>query len=221
MDLGIAHNATGFSCTTQAFLSCSSLPMTLSRDLRGGLYGSSRRDRLRFVAFSDVGCYFIVLLRARGRRSRALLPEGSPPPVERLAAGGKVRLRRADALQKREGALAEHLALGVEPPPRVVLLARVGREVVELRLVVGAAQDQGTLARCNGKGHVIDDPARLGVHGGGDLTLRQVQRPRAHHERPVLFSRSCKNTAKRISRHRSRQATEPHELKYGRREVRG
>src|SRR5215218_7834854 len=57
MDLGTAHNATGFSCTTQAFLSCSSLPMTLSRDLRGGLYGSSRRDRLRFVAFSDVGCY--------------------------------------------------------------------------------------------------------------------------------------------------------------------
>src|SRR5215216_5914643 len=136
MDLGTAHNATGFSCTTQAFLSCSSLPMTLSRDLRGGLYGSSRRDRLRFVAFSDVGCYFIVL-------------------------------RRADALQKREGAFAEHLALSVEPPPRVVPLAGVGREVVELRLVVGAAQDQGSFARCNGNGHVIDDPARLGVHGGG------------------------------------------------------
>src|SRR5215208_6180882 len=198
MDLGTAHNATGFSCTTQAFLSYSSLPMTLSR------------DRLRFVAFSDVGCYFIVLLHARGRRSRALLPEGSPPPVECFAAGGKVRLRRADALQKREGAFAEHLALGVKTPPRAVPLSGVGREVVELRLVVGAAQDQGTLTRCDGNGHVVGDPARLGVHGGVDLTLRQVQRPRAHDERPVLFSRPRENTAKRISRHRARPAAEPH-----------
>ena len=83
--------------------------------------------------------------------------------------------------------LAERLALAVEPPPRVVSLAGVAGEVVDLRLVVRAAQDQGPLARGHGQRHVVGDPARLGVYGSDDLTLRQVQRPRAHHKGPVLL----------------------------------
>src|SRR3712207_6414103 len=97
-----------------------------------------------------------------------------PPPVQGLAAGGQVLLGRAAALQEREGVLAERLALAVQAPPGVVLLAGVTHEVVELRLILGAAQDQGSLGRGDGEGHVVGDPARLGVYGGDDLTLRQV-----------------------------------------------
>src|SRR5215208_2554068 len=99
-----------------------------------------------------------------GRRS---LPSGSsaadhpPPPVQRLAAGGQVLLRRAYALEERECALAERFALAVEPLPRVISLAGVAREVVDLRLVVRAAQDQGPLARGHGQRHVVGDPACL------------------------------------------------------------
>src|SRR3712207_4794126 len=128
------------------------------------------------------------------------------PPLERPAAGHKVLLRRADALQEREGALTEPLALVAELPPRVALLSGVAREVVELRLVVRAAQDQGALARCDGKRHVVGDPARFGVYGGYDLALRKVERPGAHDERPVLVSRPGEDLAERLPCHRGRQA---------------
>src|SRR3712207_1194115 len=83
--------------------------------------------------------------------------------------------------------LAERLALAVEAPPGVVLLAGIAREVVEFRFVVRAAQDQGPVTSGDGERHVVGDPARLGVYGGDDLALFPIQRPRAPPERPMLF----------------------------------
>src|SRR5918992_112806 len=145
---------------------------------------------------------------------------GLPPPVERLAARGKVLLHCADAFQEGEGALAERFAFVAEFSPRVVLLVGVTREIIELRLVVRAAQDQRPLTRGDGERHVVGDPTRLRVYGGDDLALRQIQRPGAYDERPVLVSRPRENVAERLARHGGRQASEPRELHDGWRQVR-
>src|SRR5215217_2985807 len=119
--------------------------------------------------------------------SRAL--SDNPPTVDGLAARGEVLFRCADALQETEG-----------------LLSRVAGEVVELGLVVGAAQDQGPLRRRDGEWHVVGDPARLGVDGRDDLTLCQIQRPGTDYKRPVLLPGSVEDAAKGVSGHGSRHA---------------
>ncbi len=63
-----------------------------------------------------------------------------PPPIERLAAGGKVLLRCADALQEREGVLAQRLALVAELSVGVALLVGVTREIIELGRLIRAAR---------------------------------------------------------------------------------
>src|ERR687896_1107378 len=116
------------------------------------------------------------------------------PTVDRLAARGEVLLRRAESFEETEGLFGQQSAFAALRSPDVVLLAGIAGEVVELGFVVRAAQDQGPLGRRDCDRHVVGDPARLGVYGGDDLTLRQIQRPGTDHERPVLFFNSRKKT---------------------------
>src|SRR3712207_5451805 len=117
--------------------------------------------------------------------------------------------------------LAERLALAVEAPPGVVLLAGIAREVVEFQFVVRAAQDQGPVTSGDGERHVVGDPARLGVYGGDDLAFRQIQRPGTYDERPVLVPGPRYDVAERLARYGGRQTSEPRQLQDRRRQVRG
>src|SRR3712207_2858637 len=193
MDLGTAHSATGLF----------SLAATFTRP--SGI-GSARPGRAWAGRTSSCGF------------SAADHP---PPPVQRLAARGDVLLGRADALEEREGPLDERLALAVEAAPGVVLLAGVAREVEELGLVVRAAKDQGPLGRRDRERHVVGDPARPGVYGGDDLDLREVERPGAHHQRPVLLPRAREHVVEGLARDGARHASEPRKLEDGRRYVGG
>src|SRR5215210_4363131 len=143
-----------------------------------------------------------------------------PPAVYRLAAGGEVLYRRADALEEGEGLLGEKRAFRTRAP-RVLPLLRVAGEVVELGLIVGSAQDQGPLSGGNGDRHVVGDPTRFGVYGGDDLTLGEIQRPGAHDEGPVLFPAPFEDAPEGVAGHGRRHTAEAHEVHYRRGQVGG
>src|SRR5829696_2288283 len=124
-----------------------------------------------------------------------------PPLLDRLVAGSQVLFWRADAFEEGEGLLGEQRSFAVARGPRVLPFLRVVAEVVELGLIVGAAQDEGALLGAHGERHVVVDPARLGVHGRDDLTLREIQRPGTDDERPVLLPAPLEHTAEGVAGH--------------------
>lgn len=90
----------------------------------------------------------------------------------RLAARSQVLVRGAYAFKKGDGTLTENGSTFSKLSPYIALLMRIGRKVIDLRLIIRATQDQRMLACGYGKRHVIGYPARLGVYCGNDLTFR-------------------------------------------------
>jgi hypothetical protein len=107
----------------------------------------------------------------------------------------------AKACQKGGRLFTERRSFAQALVPQVSLLSWIALQVMELRCLLRAAQDQRPVTRRHHERHVAGDAAGTRIDGRRDLALSEVERPRADHKGAMVVPVAKEDVLERLSLH--------------------